>query len=389
VRAQYTTRQKKIGRSKQLDLLAREAGIVYTRIVVLFWRIVRHHHHWLSKYSMQKLVRNSNLHSQTVQGITDMFYDSLTSWQKLRRINPDARPPNKLYRYHTIPFKESAIKLKDGKLVLSCGKGNAPVVIPWRFEKPKTCTISYNGKEYVLNAVYALEKPAATTATGYAGIDLGEVHPVVVDTGKRVIIVNGGELRSKRRYQNKAKGQFQRKMAKKKRGSRRWKRLNKAKKRVTQKLDNQINDILHKQSTKIVCAMKEDGVKTVGIGDMRDLRNHVDYGAKANQKIHQMPSGRVRSMITYKALRLGMTVELVDEAYSSQTCPKCGARNKTSTRNYECRSCGFRYHRDGVGAVNIRSKTMYTAYEPVVGDMTPPVGIRYKAASCTSAVLTA
>ena len=94
--------------------------------------------------------------------------------------------------------------------------------------------------------------------------------------------------------------------------------------------------------------------------------------------IYDPATGKTRETITYKAQREGMTIKLMDEAYSSQTCPRCGKRNKTCSRNYKC-SCGFRYHRDGVGAINIRSKTMYQEYVPVVGEMMPPVGIRYNA----------
>jgi putative transposase len=336
---------------------------------------------------MQRLIRNGSLHSQTTQGIVETFYEAMESWKSNRKSDPDSRPPHRRYWYHAIPYKKSAMKLINGMLVLSNGRGNEPLVLPWKWGKPVFCEISYNGEEYMMNATYDIEAVAAN-GTETAGIDLGEIHPAVVATGKRVVIANGRELRSKRRYQNKVKGHFQSKMDKRKKKSRRWKRLNEAKKRTLKNLDNQIKDILHKQTTAIVCTLKEDGVQKVGIGDLRDIRKNVDYGAKANQKIHQMPSGKVREMITYKAEREGVKVELVNEAYTSQTCPKCGKRHKPSGRNYNCPHCGLKYHRDGVGCVNIRSKTMYRGQIlPVVGDMTPPVGIRYKANSQrTSAV---
>jgi putative transposase len=383
-KTQCTTKQFNIGKPPYLDALAHEAGKTYTQTVITFWRIVRHSGHWLSEYAMQKLIRNDSLHSQTTQGIVDTFYEALAAWKELRKTDPRAKPPHRLHWYHAVPFKESAIKLNDGILRLSTGRGNAPIALPCQWDKPKFCEISFNGKEYVMNAAYPIACNNIATGNGTAGIDLGEIHLAVVDTGKRVIIGNGRELRSKRRYQNKAKAHFQSKMGKCKKRSRRWKRLNKAKKRTLRKLDCQIKDILHKQTTAVVRAMAEDGVRTVGIGDVRDLRQNVDYGKFANQRIHQMPTGMVRHMITYKSERAGMRVELIDESYSSQTCPRCGQRHKPVDRNYRC-SCGFEYHRDGVGAINIRSKTMYRGYVPVVGDMMPPVGIRYYAdAPCTS-----
>ncbi|HXG94810.1 MAG TPA: zinc ribbon domain-containing protein [Blastocatellia bacterium] len=60
---------------------------------------------------------------------------------------------------------------------------------------------------------------------------------------------------------------------------------------------------------------------------------------------------------------------------TTQICPACGNRKKPKGRQYVC-ACGFRYHRDGVGSLNIRSK--YLGRGPVVGRMARPVGIRYQ-----------
>ena len=85
-----------------------------------------------------------------------------------------------------------------------------------------------------------------------------------------------------------------------------------------------------------------------------------------------------------------MKVKVIDESYTSQTCPKCGNRKKPTNRTYTCQ-CGLKYHRDGVGAINIRAKYLGRLGDPVVADMdnqamkmTPPLGFRLKVrvASC-------
>ena len=53
-----------------------------------------------------------------------------------------------------------------------------------------------------------------------------------------------------------------------------------------------------------------------------------------------------------KLSRYGIELVKVSEAYSSQTCPHCGHRHKPTGRNYECQ-CGYKQHRDVVGAMNI------------------------------------
>jgi putative transposase len=84
-------------------------------------------------------------------------------------------------------------------------------------------------------------------------------------------------------------------------------------------------------------------------------------------------------MIEYKARLAGITVERIDEAYTSQECPQCGHRKKPSGRDYTCSECGFHGHRDVVGAANIRRK--YVGPERfrdrLPGVMASPSGVRF------------
>ncbi len=68
-------------------------------------------------------------------------------------------------------------------------------------------------------------------------------------------------------------------------------------------------------------------------------------------------------------------------------CLSCRKKNKPKNRNYRC-SCSFRFHRDGVGANNIRAK--YLGQVPVVGLMARPSGVRFQAhLQCNSVQLCA
>ena len=84
-------------------------------------------------------------------------------------------------------------------------------------------------------------------------------------------------------------------------------------------------------------------------------------------------------MTTYKAKALGIQVVSIDEAYTSQTCPKCGNRKKLTNRNYTCK-CGFQYHSDGVGV----KKYLGDFGVPVVADIAPPVGFRSELNRCSA-----
>jgi putative transposase len=236
--------------------------------------------------------------------------------------------------------------------------------------------MGWDGHQYELRATYQAQ-PAAAIETGtVAGVDLGDVHLAVAHDGTNTTILNGGEIRSVRRYQNKTKGTLSALIAKKKKGSRRRRRLIHAKKKQLRRIGHQLGDALHKQTTYLVSTLHRDGVQTVAIGDIRDIRHGTDFGRTANQRLHQMPSGLVRHMLTYKAQRLGMQVVLVNERNTTKTCRGCGGRYKPTGRMYRCRRCEFVFHRDGVGAINIRQK--YLGSGLVVGAMASPIGVRYQ-----------
>jgi putative transposase len=396
----YFVRKLKLGYSEQLQQLALAAGELYSKTLVSFWRVVRKKGLWLKPASLMRWFPNSSenmLHSHSADAVVQSFFSSLKSWRSRRKSDPNAKPPKRRRRYFKVIWKSSAIKVQDGKLFLSNGKGNPPVVITWAWETPVQVEIGWDGKQYELRACYNTskkeekeekeekdEEPAPEVGE-VAGVDLGEVHLATAHDGRATFIANGRLLRSQRRYQNKLKGKLSRLIARKKRGSRRWKRLVRSKQRQLARLRRQITDVLHKQTTRLVSTLHARGVQTVVIGDIRDIRRSAKYNKVANQKIHQMSSGQLRQMLTYKAERLGMRVVLQEERYTSQKCPRCNRLNKPSGREYHCRACGFRFHRDGVGSVNLRRKYLGQFNVPVVGVMASPIGLRYRPhARCSS-----
>ena len=135
----YLTRKLKLGRSGQLDALARRAGRLWSTVAKWHWRFVRRQGYWLSKGQAQTMYCKGygGLHSQSAQAVADSFYDSLRSWRKKRMKGryEGLRPPYKQKRYFKIQWKSSAIRLRDdGVLRLSNGRGNDPVLINWPSE---------------------------------------------------------------------------------------------------------------------------------------------------------------------------------------------------------------------------------------------------------------
>ena len=378
--SQYLVYKLKIGKTSQLDELARAAGELYSRTLVSFWRTVRKKGVWLSGYTMEKWHVSDKLHAHTSDAITQSFYASLKSWRSRRKVDSNSQPPKRRRWFYKVIWKSSAIKLNDGKLRLSNGQGNKPLIVDWQWDKPKQIEMGWNRNSqcYELRACYSNspEKSINSNSNQVAAVDLGEIHPMVIADGVNTDIYNGRLLRSKRQYQNKLKAQLSKLIDQKKRGSKRRKRLIKSKQKQLAKINNQIKDIEHKLTSKAVSMLKERSIQTLVIGDVRDIRKNIDYGKKANQKLHQWNFGSIRQKLEYKCAKVGINTELISEEYTSQKCLSCRKRNKPKNRNYRC-SCGFSWHRDGLGSANIRAK--YLGEIPVVGLMASPLGVRFHA----------
>lgn len=373
-------RKMKIERTSHLDTLALATGHIYTQTVVWYWRHVRRHGVWLSQYGMQRRLNNGQptvLHSQSAQKAVECFYHALKTWKATKKTLPTAKPPHKTKKFYKVVWKKVAIRVSDGKLRLSNAKGTPPLAFDWSYELPTQVEIGWDGSQYELRATYE-EEVEPTKNTEIASCDLGEVHPAVIGTNDFNLILNGGELRAKRRYREKLMAEMAAIIDRKKKGSKRRKALILSKKKKLRHLDNQIRDIEHKLTTAAINTLHERGVGTLVIGDLRDIRVDYDKGKVQNQRMHQAPIGKFRRYLTYKAECLGWKVELIDEAWTSQECLRCRARTKPSGREYRCRVCGLVAHRDVVGQVNILKK--YLGNDEgcqVVGAMASPIGLRY------------
>jgi putative transposase len=158
------------------------------------------------------------------------------------------------------------------------------------------------------------------------------------------------------------------KQDRKKRDSRRWKRLQRRKNHFLAKQRRRARDLEHKSSRAVVKFAQEREASLLVIGDVRNVADGKRLSARVQQKIGLWAHGRQRQYITYKAEAAGISVALIDESYSSQTCPHCLHRHKPKGRIYRCPACGFVAHRDAVGCANILSQH-YTG-EP--GHVLPP-----------------
>jgi IS605 OrfB family transposase len=215
--------------------------------------------------------------------------------------------------------------------------------------KAGTLRLTKKRGKWIADITLTLEDPTPTDGQATMGIDLGVKVPAVVYVrGKGTRFFGNG------RYQRMMRRQFY---------SRR-KKLQKAKKiRAVKKSKGKecrwMKDINHKLSRQIVTHAHEQGVGTIKIESLAGIRKsttRTSGGAKARKNNRMQNSWsfyQLTLFIAYKAERLGIKVESVDPAYTSQECPACSTRNKAQDRTYICADCGWQGHRDAVGAMNI------------------------------------
>ena len=348
---------------------------------------------WMDK----QLTKSQSLHSQSIQAVRKRYFESWQSFFALRKSGniENARPPRRKRKYMTTRWLKSAIKFKRHKLsgeyivVLSRGNGEFPLDIPLpdSFDTSKinsiaTIDLCYKYGKWELHFTYNLESDDIEVGENIIGVDIGEIHPMVSHDGENTEIFNGRYIRSLYRLRNKVLSGYQSVTDICKRHSKRWWYLVRRKWKRIKKIDNQIKDALHKHTTKFVNLCQERNIGIIILGDLTGIRENINYGKRANQKLHQWSFAKITDMITYKAKSIGIKVIKISEAYTSQTCPQCGHRKKPTNRNYHCSKCDFKYHRDGVGAINIRKKYLGCLDNPVVVDMAPPIGYQLETERC-------
>lgn len=216
--------------------------------------------------------------------------------------------------------------------------------------------------------------PVEPSGQQIAAIDLGEIHPAaMVTTNGDGVVFSCRELRSAHQWRNKSLAVLSEKLSRCERGSRKWRKLRRAKNRTLRHSENKIKDINHKLTSKIAKVCESRGVKTVHIGDVRGVADGKRLNRKSQQKISNWSHGEHRSLLTQKLGAYGISVELTSERYTTQTCPNCEERHKPKGRVYSCPSCGFEAHRDIVGATNILSRALHDE----IGRLTPPTEVRF------------
>jgi putative transposase len=355
----------------EADALNRESGRLYTQTLVWHWRLCRRKAIWLRPGAAEKLgdfFSETTLHAHSRDAAQQGFYQACQTAKACREAGRETRYPWRRKLYRTTLWKRTGIRVRDGVVLLSRARGLEPISFAWSgTETVLEVRLVYDLKQRRYFWHLVLEdgqEPAPAPGDRTAAIDLGEIHPVAITDGEEACIVSCRELRSIAQQTNKELAALQKKKARCQRGSRRSRRLSRARRKLLARQKRRRRDLEHKISRATIdwCLEKQIGV--LAIGDVRNVADKTKAKKRLarpqRQKVSNWTHGTIRRYLGYKAAAAGISVQdRVPEQHTSQTCPNCGHRHKPRGRVFQCPVCGFVFPRDGVGCANLLSRVLY------------------------------
>ena len=342
---------------------------------------------WPNAYDLKRRLlalpagERPELHTHSLQEICFDYEAACKTTKANKDAGRRARYPHQPKAFRPVSFSRNfAWSVKHAatgdRLKLSFGKSRAYVALPEVGGGPQTwgeVLLCWNGKGFELHVAYQVPEPVAHGAgpRPLAGaIDPGIIHAMAcvverADGGVDTLVISGRQARSVKRLRNKAVGELARLQARCHRGSRRWRKLQRAKARATGKARRRLRDIDHKTSRLAADFFNDHGAQRIYLGDVSGIERKTKRERRARrhqrQQLSQWGRGRQERYLGEKARA---TIVKTSEAHTSQTCPSCGTRRKVAGRTYRCRECGFTWHRDGVGALNILDRGKFGVLAP-------------------------
>ncbi|PLR85657.1 RNA-guided endonuclease InsQ/TnpB family protein [Bacillus sp. V33-4] len=350
---------------------------------------------WISTSELVKMTKNTyDLHSQTVQEIVAKYDENRTSTlTKRRNGDKNAKYPWRSKRFFSIPYKKSAISVKDNIIILKNSNYSNKLSLKNMVEKKKKkgwnetvkkqkdyieipnlaienlsnisyAEIVYKNGSYWFHYVIEVEEEAKVKRFKPAGSDLGEIHSITLATEDKALVISGRAIRSIKQRRAKLLSELSKKISRCKKGSRQQKKYIKAKNRLKSKSDAQIEYLIHKSTKEAINFLVQEEVSDLVVGNPEGIEKNSkkdENKKKKNNKTRRQQLsgwsyGEFKQQLKYKSELKGINIHFVNESYTSQDCPFCGGRHKANGRKFKCSVHNTEIHRDVNGAQNICRK---------------------------------
>ena len=281
-------------------------------------------------------------------------YKTIHSNQKKWSIEPK-------YKKHRMDL----VRGRDYSLVknkyLSIGTLNGRIKVPYTDDPSLpldkntlgTATLVHKHGKWVLHVpvTITIDEYTIDSIENVMGIDLGlRFLATSYDSSGITRFYTGKNVKNKRAHYKKLRSELQRKGT---RSSR--KRL----KTIGNRENRWMTDVNHQVSKALVESVNKPTLFV--LEDLTGVRSATETVCKDN-RYYQVSWAfyQLRTMIEYKAARLGHSTIAVDPKNTSRSCPKCGYTDKNNRNNkkhlFTCKSCNYSSNDDRIGAMNVHSK---------------------------------
>ena len=230
----------------------------------------------------------------------------------------------------------------------------------------KTLTIKKEAEKYYV---------IFTSITEFALPVINDTNPVGIDVGLETFaVLSDGTKITKpnfRKRTEKSIARWQKRVARRKKGSERRQIAKNKMNKHYQIANNQTNDYLHKITDKLI----NSGYTSFAVEKL-NIQNMVKNN-RFSKSINYASWNKFVQILSYKAESAGMKVITVDAKNTSKECSNCGNIQDMllSIREYNCNKCGMRKDRDINASINILHKatTLGQRGSHAQGDMTSAV----------------
>jgi IS605 OrfB family transposase len=238
-------------------------------------------------------------------------------------------------------------------------------LIPFRFgvyaegmlqRRRGQCDLLYRAHSdtFFLAVTVDAPEPRPDEARDYVGVDLGVITLAATSDGEFL----NGSTGPKHAHVNEVRARYSRFRQKlQKKGTKSAKRLLRKRSGRERRFVRDVNHCI----SKAIVQTAQGTARGVALEDLTGIRERHNaqrtVGKRHRRVLHNWAFNQLRAFIAYKAALAGVQVVLVNPAFTSQTCSRCGHRelaNRRSQAQFLCVRCGYACHADLNAAENIR-----------------------------------
>jgi putative transposase len=222
----------------------------------------------------------------------------------------------------------------------------------------RSATISMRAGKWYVSILTAREVEQPVPTGPAVGVDVGVARFATLSDGSYIAPLHSFRTNEQRL------AKYQRRMARKVKGSSNWKKAKARIQRIHTRIANVRSDFLHKASNTISKNHAMVAVEDLQVRNMsRSARGTADapgcnVRAKSglNKSILDQGWGEFRRQLEYKTAWRGGYFVAVDPKNTSRKCPCCGHVSKDNRKTqalFACVACGHEANADHVGAINV------------------------------------